>query len=177
MAGGQLKDAGVSWGEADRCGKWMPRADTPCVRRRGHPGGCKSEQSMARFRDWKAEWRRRGGDDPAAKQRWSRTSRLRGYGLTRATFDQLLETQRHACGMCGEPFQESGRICIDHDHACCASEKKSCGQCIRGLLCLSCNTTLGHIERNQELARRYQTNPPGPFVRAAQAQANKAPAA
>jgi hypothetical protein len=50
-------------------------------------------------------------------------------------------------------------IFIDHDHACCLDEKSSCGTCIRGLLCLSCNTTLGLIERKYELARAYLDSP------------------
>jgi hypothetical protein len=159
------------------CGKLMPRARTKCGRARGHSGWCHSEATEAAIKEGRAERRRSGGIDPADRRRWSRKSRLLRYGLTEATFDQFLEVQQYACAMCGKPFREDGRICVDHDHTCCPDEKKSCGQCIRGLLCLSCNTTLGHIERNQELARRYQTNPPGPFVRAAQAQTNKAPAA
>ena len=35
-----------------------------------------------------------------------------------------------------------------------------CGKCVRGLLCLSCNTTLGLIERKYELAQAYLDNPP-----------------
>ena len=39
-------------------------------------------------------------------------------------------------------------------------EKSSCGKCVRGLLCLSCNTALGLIERKYELARAYLDSPP-----------------
>jgi hypothetical protein len=39
-------------------------------------------------------------------------------------------------------------------------EKQSCGKCLRGLLCLSCNTTLGHIERNYARAQAYLDAPP-----------------
>lgn len=34
---------------------------------------------------------------------------------------------------------------IDHDHDCCPGEK-SCGQCVRGVLCSRCNSHLGHLE-------------------------------
>jgi hypothetical protein len=34
------------------------------------------------------------------------------------------------------------------------------GKCVRGLLDLSCNTALGHIERKGALARAYLDRPP-----------------
>jgi hypothetical protein len=66
--------------------------------------------------------------------------------------------------MCRTPFEDGQPIFIDHDHACCPDEKSSCGQCVRGLLCLSCNTALGVIERKYDLARAYLDNPPGHLV-------------
>lgn len=62
--------------------------------------------------------------------------------------------------MCHEPFKAGRRICIDHDHACCPDRERSCGKCVRGLLCLRCNTTLGHIENLGELAQIYLNKSP-----------------
>lgn len=66
--------------------------------------------------------------------------------------------------MCRMPFDADQPIFIDHDHGCCPAEKTSCGTCVRGLLCLSCNTALGHIERRYDLARAYLDSPPGQLV-------------
>ena len=98
--------------------------------------------------------------DPAAKLRWNQAHKLVRYGLTREQFGRLLEVQRNACAMCHARFEEDQPIFIDHDHACCPDEKSSCGKCVRGLLCLSCNTALGLIERKYELARAYLNSPP-----------------
>lgn len=32
---------------------------------------------------------------------------------------------------------------IDHDHACCPERGRSCGKCVRGILCYGCNVGLG----------------------------------
>jgi hypothetical protein len=45
-----------------------------------------------------------------------------------------------------------------------ARMRTSCGACVRGLLDLSCNTSLGHIERRYDLARAYLDNPPGRLI-------------
>ncbi len=40
------------------------------------------------------------------------------------------------------------RLSIDHDHACCPGSH-SCGNCVRGVLCVSCNFVLGRIDAGQ----------------------------
>lgn len=144
----------------DTCGKWMPNARAYCARNPGHPEGqCRSPKAVA-------AWRQRTATrvrivTPEARARWSRKHRLSRYGLTQEQFDLMLEAQGYSCAMGGEPFKDGDLICIDHDHACCPDEKASCGRCLRGLLCVSCNTALGIIERKGELARAYLDNPPG----------------
>lgn len=118
------------------------------------------ERARRRFTDRSAVQGR--NVDPAAKRRWYQAYKLARYGLTPNLFDGLLKAQQYACAMCRTPFEEGQPIFIDHDHACCPDEKSSCGQCVRGLLCLSCNTALGVIERKYDLARAYLDNPPGP---------------
>jgi hypothetical protein len=38
---------------------------------------------------------------------------------------------------------------IDHDHDCCP-ENRSCGKCVRGILCHNCNTALGLMKDSKE---------------------------
>lgn len=88
--------------------------------------------------------------------RWRATHRFARYGLTRETFDAMLEAQGHACAMCREPFGDAP-VFIDHDHSlgCHPGEKQACDRCRRGLLCLYCNTGLGYVERLGQIAHAY----------------------
>ena len=124
--------------EAELCGKWMPKAKAFCARGPGHNGPCMSPASMARNRKY----------------------RITSYGITLDDFARLLKIQQDACGMCHEPFDEGQLIHVDHDHACCPEKNRSCGKCVRGLLCHACNVALGHIERKYDLARAFLDSPP-----------------
>ncbi len=68
---------------------------------------------------------------------------LREFGITAQEYDAMLEAQGGGCAICGRTEADSGaRLHVDHDHSCCPG-KGSCGSCVRGLLCLGCNTALG----------------------------------
>lgn len=69
------------------------------------------------------------------------------YNLTLEQYECMLESQGFACALCKRPVQELvRRLDVDHDHQCCLGYK-SCGKCIRGLLCNSCNQMVGKLER------------------------------
>jgi len=64
------------------------------------------------------------------------------------------------CEICGRDIIELVRnnrgemkhsLVIDHDHSCCPGSK-SCGQCVRGFLCTTCNTAIGMIYENPATA-------------------------
>lgn len=59
-------------------------------------------------------------------------------------YDAMFLEQGGVCGICGNTERER-RLSIDHDHRCCPG-KKSCGRCVRGLLCMRCNLALGTYE-------------------------------
>jgi hypothetical protein len=97
---------------------------------------------------------------PESRKKSNRKYRILSYGLTQEQFNQLLDAQQRSCGMCHEPFAQGQLIHIDHDHACCPVKNRSCRECIRGLLCHTCNIALGHIERRYAMARAYLDSPP-----------------
>ena len=53
---------------------------------------------------------------------------------------------KDGCEICGSKTQEteSGKVLwrIDHDHSCCPG-KRTCGKCVRGVLCHQCNVGIG----------------------------------
>ena len=66
------------------------------------------------------------------------------YSVTLEWYNSTLAEQGYVCGICGE--DNGGHVfAIDHDHTCCQGVK-SCGKCVRGLLCTNCNVKLGYVE-------------------------------
>jgi hypothetical protein len=82
-----------------------------------------------------------------------RTRNLRiMYKVTPERYQALSLAQNHRCS-CGKLFAEE-QPHVDHDHGCCAGVK-SCGKCVRGLLCSRCNTVLGLLDENPRLLPAY----------------------
>lgn len=84
-----------------------------------------------------AEWRKANDLEDPAEARERRRRALARHRLTELDYAKLLVAQGGRCGIC-EELGGSQRFEIDHDHRCCP-RKYSCGRCIRGLLCSSCN--------------------------------------
>lgn len=68
------------------------------------------------------------------------------YGLNRTTYEALLVAQGGVCAICKEP-PGARVLVVDHDHSCCAG-RRSCGSCVRGLLCGSCNSGIGYLRES-----------------------------
>ena len=66
------------------------------------------------------------------------------YGISAAEYWRLHTAQQGRCAICGEGSKDpNGReLAVDHDRSCCPSDK-ACGQCVRGLLCSTCNMGIG----------------------------------
>lgn len=80
----------------------------------------------------------------------------RSYKLTKDDYLHMLESQGFGCAICGTPpTGESGpgkHLHVDHDHDCCPTSR-SCGLCVRRLLCVKCNMGLGSFQDDIELLR------------------------
>ena len=68
------------------------------------------------------------------------------YGITEEEYDALLEAQGNACAVCRTEFTDKVRANVDHNHLCCPGPK-SCGKCLRGLLCSECLTLSSIMEQ------------------------------
>lgn len=70
------------------------------------------------------------------------------YGLTSIQITQSLAV---GCALCGTQRD----LCFDHDHSCCPSHhRKTCGGCLRGVLCQPHNRALGVLGDNTESLTR-----------------------
>ncbi len=80
---------------------------------------------------------RKANDFTEYKAEWYKRKRFERYNITRVDYDNMLEQQKNKCSICQVSFSETITPYIDHCHA---SGK------VRGLLCLHCNTGLGHFK-------------------------------
>ena len=85
--------------------------------------------------------------------------RLKLYGMSLARIAEMLAAQGGACYLCGEPLDPEAKrgMHVDHDHACCRGGR-SCGTCVRGLACDSCNVGISHFGDDPERMRRVADN-------------------
>lgn len=79
---------------------------------------------------------------------------LARFNITSLEYEKLLESQEGVCKICRLTNAGGRSLAVDHDHECCPQQMKSCGNCIRGLLCHSCNTAIGHLRDSAELCSR-----------------------
>lgn len=63
--------------------------------------------------------------------------RFKRYGVTRAEYRAATERGCAICRRTDRPLH------VDHDHTCCPSDKRCCGECVRGFICGPCNRGLG----------------------------------
>ncbi|MFF0989564.1 endonuclease VII domain-containing protein [Kocuria nitroreducens] len=95
-------------------------------------------------------WECRRAARPPAIQRRTRLEKV--YGITHEQYHAMLDAQGGGCAICGRG-PNGASLAIDHDHSCCP-DAGSCGECIRGLLCGSCNRGLGYLGDDAQRLRK-----------------------
>ena len=74
---------------------------------------------------------------------------MKKYGTTVEWYRDKLIEQSGICALCKHLSHHHGtiqRLQVDHNHDCCDLHTKSCGECLRGLLCADCNIRLAPVE-------------------------------
>jgi len=69
----------------------------------------------------------------------------RRHRLPEQTFKEMVDRYNGKCYACN--INEATNI--DHDHECCPGNR-SCGKCVRGILCNQCNTALGLVKDSKK---------------------------
>ena len=95
--------------------------------------------------------------NPEKYEKLWRERGIKRHGISVEKYQELKNKNNGKCWICNKGSNGNKRLAIDHDHSCCKGEY-SCGKCIRGLLCMSCNTMIGNIEKSKvslEEIKRY----------------------
>jgi len=99
---------------------------------------------------------------PCFRKQQRASTVARKYSLPPETYAAIKHLQGGRCAICQFATGASKALAVDHDHKCCPPGQ-SCGKCVRGLLCSTCNQMLGFSRDNPALFERaieYLANPP-----------------
>lgn len=92
------------------------------------------------------EWQK---NNPDRVKLLKRKSNLKKYGLSIEDYDILLKLQGGSCAICNSV----NNLQIDHDHKCCQDNARSCGNCVRGIICGNCNTMIANAKDDIEILK------------------------
>lgn len=87
------------------------------------------------------------------KECYADNQRSKSLNITGAEYRAMLVAQGGVCAVCRRSDPSGRRLAVDHDHRCCSERGKSCGKCIRGLLCGPCNMSIGHMRDDASILR------------------------
>lgn len=150
---------GLCWGHAEQVSRGYPL--TPLRRRRPtfthHVRDEHGRKRCGTCREWKSteafSIRRGNGDGFRYECRVcvKHRARLRRFNITPERHAEMLRSQGGRCAICRMPPTGDRELAVDHDHNCCPGKDRSCGRCVRGLLCGRCNTGIGSLRDDPDL--------------------------
>ena len=99
--------------------------------------------------------RERYAKQPGKRNRKPQNNLSWRYKISIEEYQEMLQAQNWVCAICKQPERTIIRgklisLAVDHDHSCCPN-RKSCGKCVRGILCKSCNLLIAQLENNNLL--------------------------
>lgn len=94
--------------------------------------------------------------EPGALSPTSRARQINSrFQIREDVYERLLLQQDGLCAICRRPPEPDRMLAVDHDTRCCPpASRRTCGNCIRGLLCTNCNWGLGHLGDDPEVLLR-----------------------
>jgi len=113
--------------------------------RRGYCRDCRNLNFRNRYKEDDALRKRVGDSQKLHKNLYGSNHIERTFGLDAEDFQEMMEDQDGRCLICERLFHDNLPPNVDHDHSCCPS-KRTCGKCVRGLVCLPCNIRLATVE-------------------------------
>ena len=121
-----------------RCVRDLPASSFAASAKQGRQTYCRSCNSA-----YKREWLVTNRSKALAARMWSL------YRLRAADFQHLWDVQGGKCALCDMELDKPN---VDHDHRCCPGDR-SCGECVRALVCQKCNMILGLIESQDDVVK------------------------
>lgn len=123
--------------------------DFPYSGKGSRPRRCRTCAEQRR-REYEEKHRPQRIDNPVSR----RTIRLKHrFQISPDEYERLLTEQGGVCVGCLSDPAHVGSLVVDHDWSCCPGER-SCGKCIRGLLCRKCNSALGMVRDDTKVLRQ-----------------------
>lgn len=145
------------------CGNEVFRKETKlCMKcaseeKRKRPKKVKSEEQKLRIKQYKKEYFQKNKEkikernknkvvDKDKRQHYYIKSR---YGISKKEYEKMLNDKNFTCDICGyvqpKNAEKMQKLYIDHCHKT---------NQVRGLLCFSCNSALGHFKDNVEALKK-----------------------
>jgi hypothetical protein len=124
------------------CGKAKPTSEF-------HKNTQKWDGLAARCKECAIAYRKRYDATPEGYRKNRSRLLKHNYGITLEQYEEMLAAQNGVCAVCGEVNEGGRALSVDHDHTCC-SGPRSCGRCIRKLLCAHCNHAIGNAKEDAD---------------------------